>query len=107
MKFGFDQASIPQAAQTPLDELASQVRALDKTVYVEIEGHTDNIGSAEHNAKLGEKRAFAVMTYLHEKGGIPLHAMNAISYGETRPVADNGTAQGRAQNRRVVVRVLE
>lgn len=107
VKFGFDQASLPAPAASALDELAERVRALDKTVYVEIEGHTDNIGSEEHNIKLGEKRAQVVMNYLHEKGGIPLHAMNAISYGESRPVADNGTPQGRAQNRRVVVRVLE
>ena len=45
--------------------------------------------------------------YMNEKGGIPLHAMNVISYGEDRPVADNSTREGRAQNRRVVVRVLE
>ncbi len=56
---------------------------------------------------LGEKRAEAVRNYLNMKDGIPLHAMNIISYGETQPVADNSTRDGRAQNRRVVVKVLE
>jgi peptidoglycan-associated lipoprotein len=80
---------------------------MDKTVYLEIEGHTDNVGGELYNAQLGEKRAKAVMNYLNEKGGVPLHAMSVISYGESKPVADNKTADGRAQNRRVVVRVLE
>jgi len=107
VKFGFDQAKIPAEAQAALDDLAGRVKGMEKAVYVEIEGHTDNIGSEEHNVKLGEKRAQAVLNYLHQKGGIPLHAMNVISYGESRPVADNSTPQGRAQNRRVVVSVLE
>ena len=78
----------------------------------ELVGHwafdvTDNAGSTEYNYSLGEKRAMAVRNYLSESGGIPLHAMNTISYGESRPVADNGTQEGRSMNRRVVVRVLE
>jgi len=80
---------------------------MDKTVYLEIEGHTDNVGSEEYNKVLGERRAEAVRVYLNEKGGIPLHAMNVISYGEDEPVSDNGSRTGRAQNRRVVIRVLE
>jgi len=107
VKFGFDQARIPAEARAALDDLAGRVKGMEKAVYVEIEGHTDNIGSEEHNLKLGEKRAQAVLNYLHQTGGIPLHAMNVISYGESRPVADNSTPQGRAQNRRVVVSVLE
>ncbi len=80
---------------------------MDKAVYLEIEGHTDNIGSDQYNMELGEKRAKAVLTYLNEKDGLPLHAMSVISYGKTKPVADNKTANGRAQNRRVVIKVLE
>lgn len=107
VKFGFDQASVPAEAQRALDDLASQVKQMDKAVYVEIEGHTDNIGSDEHNRALGELRAEAVRDYLHDKGGIPLHAMSVISFGETHAIADNKTKEGRSQNRRVVVRVLE
>jgi peptidoglycan-associated lipoprotein len=107
VKFSFDQDSIPAEAAADLDALAAKVKGMDKAVYVEIEGHTDNVGSDLYNTQLGEKRAKAVMTYLNEKGGIPLHAMSVISYGKTKPVADNKTADGRAQNRRVVIRVLE
>jgi peptidoglycan-associated lipoprotein len=107
VKFSFDAQKVPEAAQSILDELGSKVKSLDKTVYLEIEGHTDNIGSDVYNQHLAEMRAEAVRNYLAEKAGIPLHAMNVISFGETKPVAANSTSQGRAQNRRVVVRVLE
>ena len=60
-----------------------------------------------YNVTLGEKRALAVRNYLNQQGGIPLHAINTISYGESMPVADNTTPAGRSQNRRVVIRVLE
>jgi peptidoglycan-associated lipoprotein len=106
-KFSFDQAQLPKEATAILDDLASKVKGLDKTVYIEIEGHTDNIGSEEYNRSLGEKRADAVRNYLNENGGIPLHAMNVISYGEDSPVGDNKSKTGRAQNRRVVIKVLE
>jgi len=107
VKFSFDQEDIPAAAQAILNDLAGKVKGLDKAVYLEIEGHTDNIGSDDYNKKLGESRAEAVRNYLAEKGSLPLHAMSIISYGEEKPVAANGTSDGRAKNRRVVVRVLE
>ena len=107
VKFSFDQDAVPSEAAMDLDDLAAKVKSMDKTVYLEIEGHTDNIGSDDYNMQLGEKRAKAVMTYLNEKDGLPLHAMSVISYGKSKPVADNKTKQGRAQNRRVVIRVLE
>ena len=107
VKFSFDGDKVPTEAQSILNELASKVKSLDKAVYLEIEGHTDNIGSEDYNEHLGEMRAEAVRNYLADQGGIPLHAMSIISFGEKKPVAGNNTAQGRAQNRRVVVRVLE
>ncbi len=107
VKFSFDADKIPENAQAILDDLANKVKALDKAVYLEIEGHTDNIGSEAYNEQLAEKRAEAVRNYLASKAGIPLHAMSVISYGESKPVAENKTSAGRAQNRRVVVRVLE
>jgi outer membrane protein OmpA-like peptidoglycan-associated protein len=58
------------------------------------------------NERIGLQRAEAVKRYLHEKHQIPLHKMNVISYGEDKPVAPNTTKEGRAQNRRVVIRVL-
>ena len=107
VKFSFDGAKLPETATSVLDDLANKVKGLDKTVYLEIEGHTDNIGSSEYNEQLGLKRAEAVRSYLADKGGLPLHAMNIISYGETKPVAENKTKDGRSKNRRVVIRVLE
>jgi outer membrane protein OmpA-like peptidoglycan-associated protein len=107
VKFTFDGNKVPGEAQTILDDLAGKVKGMDKSVYLEIEGHTDNIGSEDYNEHLGELRGEAVRNYLAEKAGIPLHVMNVISFGESKPVAANNTAEGRAKNRRVVVRVLE
>ena len=73
---------------------------------LEIEGHTDSTGSAELNERLGLERAESVKQYLYEQHQVPLHKINVISYGEEKPVAPNDTREGRAQNRRVVVRVL-
>jgi outer membrane protein OmpA-like peptidoglycan-associated protein len=107
VKFSFDQAEIPDQAKSVLDDLISKIKGYGKAVYIEIEGHTDSTGTAAYNEELGMKRAMAVRDYLAKQGGLPLHAMNVISYGETQPVADNDTAEGRSKNRRVVVRVLE
>jgi peptidoglycan-associated lipoprotein len=106
VKFSFNQAKIPKDAAALLDDLIAKVKSYNKAVYVEIEGHTDNTGSPAYNLQLGEQRAMAVRNYLYE-GGIPLHAINVVSRGEEAPVADNKTSDGRAQNRRVVVKVLE
>jgi outer membrane protein OmpA-like peptidoglycan-associated protein len=107
VKFSFDGDNVPDGAQAILDDLASKVKGMDRTVYLEIEGHTDNIGSEDYNQRLAAMRAESVRNYLAEKDGIPLHAMNIISFGESKPLAPNTTSEGRAQNRRVVVRVLE
>lgn len=107
VRFSFNQASVPAEAAAVLDDLIAKIKGFGKAVYIEIEGHTDNTGSEEYNLDLGEKRAMAVRDYMSKTGGIPLHAMSVISYGESQPVADNGTSEGRAKNRRVVIRVLE
>lgn len=107
VKFSFGNSNIPENAAKTLNDLAEKIKSYGKAVYVEIEGHTDNVGDEGYNKTLGEKRASAVRDFLTKNGGIPLHAMNVISYGESKPVADNSTSDGRAKNRRVVVRVLE
>jgi outer membrane protein OmpA-like peptidoglycan-associated protein len=83
------------------------VKNYDRTVYVEVQGHTDSTGSPEYNMMLGQKRADVVRRYLNEMAGIPLHLIQVVSYGEDSPVADNKTREGREANRRVVVRILE
>ena len=106
VKFGFDQSVLSNEAKAALDEFADKLRADNQSVYVEVQGHTDNVGGEEYNYQLGEKRAQAVWRYLSTKG-VPLHRMNAISYGESEPVADNSSREGRSQNRRVVLVVLK
>jgi outer membrane protein OmpA-like peptidoglycan-associated protein len=104
--FKFGKAELPDSAKAKIDELIAQLKADPKGAYFEIEGHTDNVGDKAYNEKLGEERADAVKLYLYEHHEIPLHRINVISYGEEKPVAPNNTRAGRAQNRRVVIRVL-
>ena len=86
--------------------MVNQLKADPKGVFIEIEGHTDNVGAAAYNEHLGLERADMVKRYLYEQHQVPLHKINVISYGEDKPVAPNKTRAGRGQNRRVVVRVL-
>jgi outer membrane protein OmpA-like peptidoglycan-associated protein len=104
--FRFGKAELPAEAKARLDQMITDFKADPKGAYFEIEGHTDNVGAKTVNDRLGLDRAEAVKRYLYEQHQIPLHKMNVISYGEDKPVAPNGTKDGRAQNRRVVIRVL-
>jgi peptidoglycan-associated lipoprotein len=104
--FAFGTAVLPDAAKARIDELISQIKADPKGAYFEIEGHTDNVGGPEINKKVGLDRAESVKAYLYQQHQIPLHRMNVISYGEEKPAGPNNTRDGRATNRRVVIRVL-
>ncbi|MBM3820259.1 MAG: OmpA family protein, partial [Acidimicrobiia bacterium] len=104
--FRFGGTELPDEAKAAIDGMINQLKASPQNVYFEIEGHTDNVGGAELNERLGMERAEAVKRYLYETHQIPLHKMNVISYGEDKPVSPNNTRAGRAQNRRVVVKVL-
>ena len=104
--FKFGKTDLPDTAKMRLDEVIAQLKANPNNIFIEIEGHTDNVGGKDLNEKLGMERAEAVKRYLYEQHQIPLHKINVISYGEEKPVAPNNTRDGRAQNRRVVVRVL-
>jgi peptidoglycan-associated lipoprotein len=104
--FRFGKTELPDEAKARLDEMITELKADPKGAYFEIEGHTDNVGGKFVNDKIGLERAEAVKRYLYEQHQIPLHKINVISYGEEKPVAPNGTRDGRAQNRRVVVKVL-
>ena len=104
--FRFGTSVLPDEGKAKIDELVSRLLADPKGAYFEIEGHTDNVGGKAINEKIGMDRAEAVKRYLYEQHKIPLHRMNVISYGEDKPATDNKTSQNRAQNRRVVIRVL-
>jgi peptidoglycan-associated lipoprotein len=106
VKFGFNKSQLSSGARAALDEFAAKIKADNKPVYIEVQGHTDNVGSDKYNQDLGEARAEAVRLYLNQKDGLPLHRMNVISYGKSAPVVSNKSRQGRAQNRRVVLVVL-
>jgi outer membrane protein OmpA-like peptidoglycan-associated protein len=106
-KFKFDSYELSDEAKAMLDKFVQVLIEQDKGVYLEIQGHTDNTGPESWNLVLGEKRAEAVMEYLHKKYNIPLHRMEVISYGSEQPVGDNSTREGRAQNRRVDILVYE
>ncbi|MFY9825841.1 MAG: OmpA family protein [Thermoanaerobaculia bacterium] len=107
VKFGFDTADLSPEAQAAVDEFAAKIKDQNQNVYIEIQGHTDNVGSVKYNEELGLLRAESVRRYLNQKHGFPLHRINVISYGETVAVADNSTRAGRSQNRRVALVVLQ
>ena len=105
--FPVNRAAVSPDARTLVDEAIAQLKAENRGVYFEIEGHTDSSGSDAYNDKLGLDRATAVRNYMHDQQGIALNRIEVISYGETKPVVDNKTRDHRAQNRRVVINVLE
>ena len=104
--FKFGKVDLPDEAKQKIDEMVSHMKADPKNIFIEIEGHTDNVGSKTYNQTLGLERAEAVKRYLYEAHQVPLHKINVISYGEDKPVSPNNTKDGRAQNRRVVIKVL-
>lgn len=105
-QFGFGVAMLPEPARLTLDSFVERLRELPSAAFLEIEGHTDATGAAGYNTRLGLERAESVRRYLHERHELPLHKMSVISYGEDQPIASNDDRDGRARNRRVVVRVL-
>jgi outer membrane protein OmpA-like peptidoglycan-associated protein len=105
-QFKFGKTALPDEAKAKIDGIVNQLKADPKGAYLEIEGYTDSVGGKIINERIGLERAENVKRYLFEQHQIPLHKMNVISYGEANPVASNKTAVGRAQNRRIVIRVL-
>ncbi len=104
--FDFDRFNLRPDAIKILDDAVTKLMA-QGDVRVTIEGHTDSIGTVEYNLALGERRANSVRDYLVQRGIVNMRLMT-VSYGEERPIADNGSAQGRAMNRRAhLVVILE
>jgi outer membrane protein OmpA-like peptidoglycan-associated protein len=99
--FDFDSAQIRPDAERTLAEVAEVINGYTKRP-VRIEGHTDSVASDDYNQKLSDRRAASVRTWLAGKG-VDAGRLAPRGFGETKPVADNGTAEGRQRNRRVEV----
>lgn len=107
VRFALNDAGLSDDAKAALDEFAGQLKQSNENVFIEIQGHTDSSGAEATNMKLGQARAEATRRYLNASAGIALHRMSVISYGESAPMTDNGTRNGRQQNRRVALVVLK
>ncbi|WP_077036244.1 OmpA family protein [Pelomonas sp. KK5] len=105
VRFSSGRAQLTEQAGRELDQLVAKLKADNQPVFVEIQGHTDATGSDAVNQQLGLKRAEAVRVYL-SRAGLPLARMSTISYGESAPLADNSTREGRSTNRRVQLIVM-
>ncbi len=103
--FDFGKATLQESSYPVLDELVAYLKRKEDD-RIEIGGHTDNVGNAASNLKLSLDRANAVRDYLMSKG-IDGARLTAKGYGMTQPIADNKTEDGRAENRRTEVTILE
>lgn len=103
--FGFDKATLTKKSKEALDQFAAEVPNA-KGYIVELTGGTDSVGNKQYNYMLSERRASAVVQYLVANHNIPAHKIYVIGLGEDKEVAPNQSAKGRAENRRVEVRLL-
>src|SRR5208337_3555130 len=103
--FGFNRAELTPKDKQTIDEFAQQIKD-QKHFIIEVEGYTDSTGSAEYNYQLSRRRADAVIRYLAQKYDVPPFRIFLIGLGKDNPVAQNTNAAGRAQNRRVDVRLM-
>ncbi|HYQ39622.1 MAG TPA: OmpA family protein [Pseudomonas sp.] len=102
--FAFNSANLTEAAQARLDTVVDSKLKGDDVVAIKVAGHTDSVGSDAYNQKLSERRARSVMNYLIDRG-VPAGKLSIEGFGESKPVGDNATEAGRAQNRRVELTV--
>ena len=104
VKFDFDRAQVKQDSMADIKDLADFMKQYNQTTTV-VEGHTDSVGTDAYNQRLSERRANAVRDVLVNQFGLEPNRVDSVGYGESRPVADNSTAEGRAINRRVEAEV--
>jgi outer membrane protein OmpA-like peptidoglycan-associated protein len=107
VRFPLNRWEVSDEAKAIIDEAVTPFKQENRGVFFEVEGHTDATGPENYNLRLGEERALAVRNYLRDQHGIALSRIEVMSYGESRPLVDNKTRDNRAQNRRVVLKVLE
>jgi peptidoglycan-associated lipoprotein len=105
--FKFRSTILSEEAKAKIDELFTGDKIDLNNAHFEIEGYTDNLGTKEVNEQYGLARAKAVKQYLGEQYEIPGDWISVVSFGMENPAADNSTPEGRAQNRRVVIKVVD
>jgi OmpA-OmpF porin, OOP family len=105
VQFGFDKYQLTRKDKQTLDDFGAQLSS-QRHYIVQVEGYTDSTGPADYNYQLSQRRADAVIQYLATKYNVPPHKIFLIGLGKDNPVARNTTASGRAQNRRVDVRLM-
>lgn len=106
IQFEYDLATIRTESHSLLDEVVSTIKKHTHIKKIAIEGHASAEGSADHNLKLSDRRAKAVMKYLVDHG-ISAGMLTAKGLGKSKPIADNDTAEGREKNRRVEFNIVE
>jgi len=102
--FDIDSAALKPGAYTEIDRVATVLMQYPQT-DIQIAGHTDSSGSEQYNQGLSERRAMSVQNALANQGVSPMR-MRTVGFGETQPIADNSTPEGRQLNRRVVVTIM-
>ncbi len=105
VKFGFNKDNLTAKSKEALDQLAGSI-ASTKGYIITVEGGTDSVGPADYNYDLSQRRANSVIQYLASKYNVPAHKIYMIGLGKDKPVDSNKTSQGRADNRRVDVRLM-
>jgi len=103
--FQFDKATLTPSDKQVLDKIATRLKAEAPTAQLTVTGHTDSVGSDAYNQKLSDKRAHSVVEYLIEQGVPRSSFVSVVGAGESQPVADNKTADGRAMNRRTEIKI--
>ncbi|MED5611106.1 MULTISPECIES: OmpA family protein [Pseudomonas] len=103
LHFAFDSSKIDNRDKDKLDTIATRLKGEASTTTLDISGHTDSVGTDAYNQKLSERRAHAVADYLVDAGVSASSIKSVEGYGESKPVADNKTKEGRAENRRVEI----
>jgi OOP family OmpA-OmpF porin len=106
VNFDFNKYNIRKADEAEMNKAVEFVKKYPNS-KVKIEGHTDSIGTEKYNQKLSVERADAVKNYLISKGASKKADISTVGYGESKPIAENKTAKGRAENRRSEIMILE
>jgi outer membrane protein OmpA-like peptidoglycan-associated protein len=103
--FQFDKATLTESDKEVLDKVATRLKGEASTAQLTVTGYTDSVGSDAYNQKLSDRRAHSVVEYLIQEGVPRSSFVSVVGAGESNPVADNSTADGRAQNRRTEIHI--